>query len=106
MTQTTETLPLAPSDPSQLDPWKPMNELVTGDSRHVLFDVIAKYYDASFDKFLVQRFCNCFQQGGKTFWPNPFQVLDKIKVSSVILEDHGFKPIMWMPLPNNPRGLP
>lgn len=100
----TDMLPLAPNDPGLPDLWRPMNEL-TMDSE-VLFDVLAKYYCAHSDKFMVRRFCDCFRQDGKTVWPNPFEITGQIKVALVILEDHGFRPIMWMPLPNNPAELP
>lgn len=101
----TDLLPLAPSDPNRPDPWKPMDEL-SADGRDALFDVIAKYYNASFDKFMVQRFCNCFRQHDKICWPNPFDLFGRERVACVILEDCGFRPIMWMPLPNNPMKLP
>jgi hypothetical protein len=95
-------IPLAPGDPKLPDPWQSMDTL--GETAY--FDVIAKYYDAGFDMMLCQRFCNCFRQGGKTYWPHPFVVCQRIPVGSLILEDHGFKPILWMPTPNNPKELP
>ncbi len=90
----TDMIPLAPSDPERPDFWKPIGEITES-----LFDVIAKYYDAHFDKFLVKRFCDCFAQDGKICWVNPLG-------GYVVLEERGFRPLMWMPLPNNPRQLP
>jgi hypothetical protein len=68
-----------------------------------VFDVIAKYYDPSLDRFLLRRFSNCIQVNGEVIWCNPFDRLHEPERSNPIkLIEHGFRPTHWMPIPEPP----
>ena len=75
-------------------PWQPI-ETVEG----AFFDVIAKYWDAGLDRFLIQRFTSVFKQTDRFIWPNPFPGEPK----GVDLLACGFKPTHWMPVPEPPK---
>lgn len=62
-----------------------------------VFDVLAKYYDASSNKFLVERITNCVQVDG--------YVRSMINGEARFLLDCGFRPIYWMELPTPPKEL-
>ena len=71
--------------------WQPI-ETVPND----VFDVIAKYWDANLDMFLIRRLCNCVK------------VNDEIYIGTVDskqqakLTDLGYRATHWMPIPDPP----
>lgn len=70
---------------------------------NTVFDVVAKYYEATLDRFLMRRFTNCVQVDGVVLWGNPFDTLSTPGGSKPIrLTDHGFRPIYWMHVPEGP----
>lgn len=64
------------------------------------FDVLARYYDAGLNRFLIQRFCNCFVQDFQFIWPSPFGPRDSIN-----LYEAGYRPIRWAGAPELPPEL-
>lgn len=78
--------------------WREISTVPTDTS----FDLIAKYYDASLDMFIQQRFANCIKQDDRFFWCNPFQKIGIDDVRQYDLLNMGYKPILWMPLPAPP----
>lgn len=65
------------------------------------FDCLARYYDASMNRFLIQRFTNCFVQDFQIIWPSPFPGSG----NSVNLYEQGFRPILWTTIPEMPPEL-
>lgn len=63
------------------------------------FDVIAKYWDAGLDIFLVQRFTCVFKQDNRFIWPSPFPGDSK----GVDLVSAGYRPTHWAPIPEPPK---
>jgi len=63
-----------------------------------LFDVVCRYYDAGLNKFLIQRFTNCFMQDGVLVWPSPFVGSE----SAIDLQKAGYRAVLWMDAPEVP----
>ncbi len=74
--------------------WQPI-ESVEG----AFFDVIAKYWDAGLDVFLIQRFTCVFKQEDRFIWPSPFPN----SIQNIDLIAAGFRPTHWMPMPEMPE---
>jgi hypothetical protein len=73
-----------------------------------VFDVLAKYYDPTMDRFLVQRFSNCIQVNGEVIWCNPFDRFYAPERSQqpIKLIEHGYRPTHWAPIPAPPEPAP
>lgn len=72
-----------------------------------VFDVIAKYYDPVFDRFLIQRFAGCIQVDGVVMWCNPFRKFgDFADLQPIKLVEHGYRPTHWQPFPSPPDATP
>ncbi len=61
-----------------------------------VFDVLAKYWDAGLDKFLLRRITDCVQVDGEICtgsWDD----------KPVRLVDRGYRATHWMPIPEPPK---
>lgn len=62
------------------------------------FDVIAKYYDAGLDQFMIVRLPGCVINDGRILWGEPFPG----KPAYVDIMDLNYRPTHWRPLPLPP----
>ena len=73
-----------------LNGWHPIETVPNN-----VFDVLARYWDASLDMFLYRRFADCVL------------VNDQICTGELpnvsVLTAHGFRPEYWMPIPTLPE---
>lgn len=76
--------------------WKPMIDAPDG-----VFDVLARYYDAGLNRFLLQRFTGCVQVDMTILWSSPFPG-DK---GTVDLAASGYRVVAWKPAPG-PEDIP
>ena len=65
-----------------------------------VFDVLAKWWDATIDCFLIKRFANCIQVNGVVMWSNPLHTFPNSE--PVKLTDCGFRATHWMLTPKAP----
>lgn len=66
--------------------WQPIETVPNN-----VFDVIAKYWDAALDRFLVRRVCDCVLVNGEVF------------AGEQRLTDLGLRPTHWRHLPDPPE---
>ena len=64
-------------------------------------DVLAHYYDAGLNRFLVQRFCGCIVHDFTVYWVSPFPD-DDIRID---LQARGYRLFRWRPVPELPPEL-
>lgn len=62
-----------------------------------VFDVLARYYDAGLNRFLIQRFTGCIAQDMRIMWAAPFVGTEK---ATVDLWANGYRPLCWKPAPS------
>lgn len=63
-----------------------------------VFDVIAKYWDAGLDKFLMRRITDCVQVDGQICTGDG-------SGNGKRLVDIGYLATHWMPIPEPPEGI-
>jgi hypothetical protein len=68
-----------------------------------VFDVLAKYYDAGLDQFLIARLTGCVQVDGRILWPEPFPTLPQPGRVDIVAA--GYRPVMWAHIPDMPKAL-
>lgn len=66
-----------------------------------VFDVLARYYDAGLNRFLLQRFTGCIEDSFEIVWASPF-VGDAGRVN---LHQNGYRVVAWRPAPG-PEDIP
>lgn len=66
-----------------------------------VFDVLARYYDAGLNRFLLQRFTGCVLVDLTIVWPMPFPN----DGGQVYLEKNGYRAVAWKPAPG-PEDVP
>ncbi len=62
------------------------------------FDVIAKYYDAGLDQFMIVRLPGCVRVDERIIWGSPFPGDE----SRIDLLKHGYRPTHWRLIPEPP----
>lgn len=65
---------------------------------NTIFDVLAKYYDATLDKMVLRRFCDCIQVDGRV-------AVTSVERTTVELINVGWFPVFWMEAPEPPHGF-
>jgi hypothetical protein len=67
-----------------------------------VFDVLAKYYDAGLDQFLIARLTGCVQVEGRILWQEPFPTIPNPGRVDIVAA--GYRPVMWAHIPDMPKG--